>query len=168
MSDIKHNKEQILIIGIGNIGRGDDGLGSKMADFVSGMKLDKVSIEYRYQLQVEDAQLVSEFPIVIFVDASKEKLPGGFSWKPCKPGDHYFYSSHMQSPETVLYLAETLYGKTPEAYTLAIEGKNWDLGESLSKNAEQNFQEALAFFLPLLENKKGISQPIQMKSFANS
>ena len=165
MNVSKHNKGQILVIGIGNIGRGDDGLGWKMADNICEMKWDNVSVEYRYQLQVEDAQLVSEFPMVVFVDASKEKLPGGYSWQPCKPGDHYFYSSHMQSPETVLYLSETLYGKRPGAFILAIEGEKWDIGESLSKIAEQHFKRALSFILPLFKNKEGISQPIQMQSF---
>jgi hydrogenase maturation protease len=168
MSVSKHNKEQLLVIGIGNIGRSDDGLGWKMADIISEMGLEKVSVEYRYQLQVEDAHLVSEFPIVVFVDASKEKLPGGFSWQPCKPGDHYFYSSHLQSPETVLYLADTLFAKKPEAYLLAIEGENWDLGECLSEMAEKYFQKASAFFVPHIKNLQTNTQPIQMQSFAHT
>ena len=151
MSDLKHNKGQILVIGIGNIGRGDDGLGWKMADLINGMKLYNVTVEYRYQLQVEDAQLVSDFRTVIFIDASKAKLPGGYSWKTCKPGDNYFYSSHMQSPETVLYLAKTLFHKTPGSYILAIEGENWDLGERISETAAQHFKSASSFFLPYIK-----------------
>lgn len=166
MSVSKHNKEKILVIGIGNNGRGDDGLGWKMADWVNEMELDHVSVEYRYQLQVEDAHLVSDFPIVVFVDASKEKLPEGFSWKTCKPGDHYFYSSHLQSPETVLYLAETLFGKTPESYTLAIEGEIWDLGEGLSEMAEQNFKKATNLLLHHIRSLQNDSQSIEMQSFA--
>lgn len=166
MSATKHNQPQILIIGIGNIGRGDDGLGWKMADHVSELELKNVSVEYRYQLQVEDAHLISEFPIVVFVDASRQTLPGGYSWQTCSRADHYFYSSHLQSPETVLYLAETLYNKSPESYILAIEGENWDLGEMLSEKAAQHFKEALSFFLNYLNSRKELLHPPNPQSFA--
>lgn len=160
----KHKKQEILIIGIGNTGRSDDGLGWKMADCLDNLALDHVTVVYRYQLQVEDAHLIGEFPTVIFADASKEKLPGGFAWRTCKPADHYFYSSHLQSPETVLYLAETLYNKSPESYTLAIAGENWDLGETLSENASQNFRQALSFLLSRVENNFNNTQPIQLQT----
>lgn len=166
MSASKHKQPKILIIGIGNIGRGDDGLGWKMADYLSELELKNVSVEYRYQLQVEDAHLVSEFPIVVFVDASRQPLPGGYSWQTCSKADHYFYSSHLQSPETVLYLAGTLYNKSPESYILAIEGENWDLGEILSEKAEGHYKEALSFILNYLNSRKGLLHPPRSQSFA--
>ena len=142
MSVSKHKKVQTLVICIGNIGRGDDALGWKIADWLCKLNHENITVEYRYQLQVEDAHLVSEFPLVVFVDATKEVLQEGFSLQPCHAADHYFYSSHLQSPQTVLYLAEKLYGKFPEAFLLQMSGYQWELGEVLSHSASLNLHKA--------------------------
>jgi hypothetical protein len=68
----------------------------------------------------------------------------------------------------VLYLAETLFAKKPEAYLLAIEGENWDLGECLSEMAEKYFREASAFFILQIQSLQNNIQPIQMQSFAHT
>ena len=138
---------KVLIIGIGNSGRGDDGLGWKFTDMLKRYKFDFLDYEYRYQLQVEDTLLVSRYNMVIFADASHEILENGFEAKSCIPANHYFFSSHIQSPETILYLANDLYNKQPAAYTVSISGCHWELKTSLSKEAKKNLQTALTFFL---------------------
>lgn len=146
MNDLKTEKSDILIIGIGNSGRSDDGLGWKFVDIASHTIQNSFDVEYRYQLQVEDADLVSKYNKVIFADASQAATENGFEISPCKKVGHYFFSSHLQSPETILYLAEMLYNKKPEAFTIAIEGKNWELGTLLSREAEKNLKKALEYF----------------------
>ncbi len=146
MKNIKTDKADILLIAIGNSGRRDDGLGWEFADRVSRSCGSLIDCEYRYQLQIEDAVMVSRYDTVIFADASHSELKEGFELQPCIAAHHYFFSSHMQSPETILYLAKELYNKTPEAYTLAITGYNWGLGNTLSKEAEPNLQKAISFF----------------------
>ena len=47
--------EPLLIIGIGNSSRGDDGLGWAFLDTISQMQPLPGQLEYRYQLVVEDA-----------------------------------------------------------------------------------------------------------------
>ncbi|MBK5269785.1 MAG: hydrogenase maturation protease [Bacteroidia bacterium] len=147
MKDLKTDHNRILIIGIGNSGRSDDGLGWKFVETLQHLKYNFLDYEYRYQLQIEDTVLISRYDTVIFVDASHATLKNGFEIKTCAPANHYFYSSHMQSPETILYLANDLYHKYPETYTLAISGNYWDLKTSLSKEAEKNLKSALAFFI---------------------
>lgn len=146
MKNLKTEKGNILLIGIGNSGRRDDGLGWKFTDLASKSGFPSVDVEFRYQLQVEDVLLVCRYEKIIFADASHGHLPGGFELKPCTPAQHYFFSSHMQSPETILYLAKELYNKTPEAFTLAIAGQNWGLGTSISKVAENNLGKAFDYF----------------------
>ncbi len=146
MNYSKADKKGILVIGIGNSGRSDDGLGWRFADMLAALETENVDIEYRYQLQVEDALLVSEYAVVIFADASQETLEKGFAIRPCMPGSNYYFSSHMQSAETVLYLAKELYQTKPKAYTLAIAGYDWELGTSLSKQAQQNLLLAFDHF----------------------
>jgi hydrogenase maturation protease len=155
MSNIKMDKNRILIICIGNIGRSDDGLGWCFADMLLDTILPDITIEYRYQLQVEDALIVSEYPIVIFVDATEEPLENGYSISTCMSSTHYFYSSHIQSPENILYLAETLYHKRPEAIKIAIEGENWELGMELSEKAKKNLQKAFFQFEIFMQTQYG-------------
>ena len=149
-------------MGIGNCGRGDDGLGWQFVESIQQGGNTQFDFEYRYQLQIEDSIIVSEHELVIFVDASHEKLEKGFEIKPCNAVEHYFYSSHMQSPETILYLTGNLFDKYPEAYTIAIEGHYWELKTTISKQAERRLQSALAFFendfLPLFQTR----QPLLM------
>ena len=157
MKELKTNSTRILLIGIGNSGRGDDGLGWQFTELVQQAGKDYIDFEYRYQLQVEDTVVISEYEIVIFADASHAALKEGFEIKSCTAAGHYFYSSHMQSPETILYLANDLYHKFPEAYTIAISGHYWDLKTSLSKEAKKNLQSAFTFFikefLPTIQQK---------------
>jgi len=145
MKDLKI-KSTILLIGIGNSGRGDDGLGWKFVETIDGQGYDFLDYEFRYQLQVEDAALITNYDVVIFVDASHDKLSGGFEFRRCISASHSFFSTHAQAPGAIVHLANNLYNKFPKAYTLAISGRSWELETSLSEEAENNLQAALSFF----------------------
>jgi len=147
MKDIKTDAGKVLLIGIGNCGRGDDGLGWKFTDLVKELGYPWLDVEYRYQLQIEDSALVGKYGTVIFADASHSTLANGFTSKTCHPTNHYFFSSHLQSPETILYLAGELFEKVPLAYVIAIEGHHWALKTGLTAGAEQNLRAAWAFFV---------------------
>jgi hydrogenase maturation protease len=141
--------QKILLIGIGNNCRGDDGLGWKFIELVESMELDFISHEYRYQLQVEDAALISEYDVIYFVDASYEKMDKGFELRSCIAFDEEQVSSHAQSPGAILKLANDLYKKFPEAWILAIGGESWEIQTCLSETAERNLVEATSFFAEL-------------------
>lgn len=147
MKSEKTKHPETLFIGIGNSGRGDDGLGWLFLDYIDRLNQPGIHAEYRYQLQVEDAALVSGFKKVVFIDASQEPHPEGFAIESCEPASEYFFSSHLQSPQTVLYLTETLYDHRPDALLITITGKTWGLGEKLSAEAELNLKMALRLFL---------------------
>ncbi len=146
MSDLNTDIKKILVIGIGNCGRHDDGLGWKFTELIANHGKGKVDTEFRYQLQVEDSVLVSKYDTVIFADASHSKLKQGFEIHRCKPAAHYFYSSHMQTPESILYLAKELYNKIPKSFVVAIKGHIWGLGTTLSRVAEKNLEKAVMSF----------------------
>ncbi|MDZ7651023.1 MAG: hypothetical protein U5K54_29970 [Cytophagales bacterium] len=84
---------RILMIGIGNNGRSDDALGWKFVDEFSDHE-DLFDVEYRYQLQIEDALLITEYKKVIFVDASHKEYDNGYSFYKCEPGPHrsFYYA----------------------------------------------------------------------------
>ncbi len=137
---------ETILFGIGNSGRSDDGLGWAFLDRIQQESEFRGRIEYRYQLQVEDAALISRAERVIFVDSYKGELPGGFQWKPCKPSKDFEFTSHVLPPRAVMYFCENLYGKSPRADVLMIQGSFWGLGIGMSPEAELRLDKALRFF----------------------
>jgi hydrogenase maturation protease len=132
-----------LVFGIGNAGRADDGLGWAFLDRVRRAPGFAAQAEYRYQLQVEDALLASRFACVVFVDASREDLPGGYRWAPCAARPATAFTTHVLSPGAVLHYCRTLYGAAPRAELLALQGYRWDLHNGLSDRAAANLAAAL-------------------------
>lgn len=137
---------KILIIGIGNCGRADDGLGWAFIDKIKDRLPENFDFEYRYQLQIEDAELIGPYASVYFVDADLESYVKGFRLAPCKPNSVHGYSTHELEPGTVVYLSENLYNKKPKAFVLGISGFNFELALGLSKEADANLVKALKFF----------------------
>ena len=134
-----------LLVCIGNIGRGDDGLGWAFADRLQGA--DGVDIVCRYQLQVEDAELISHYPQVWFVDASHQQSPGGFECETLGTEGQFAFTTHSLHPSAVLQLCEQLYQHRPEARLLAISGHAFGLGRVLSDTGRDHLEKALAYFL---------------------
>ena len=59
----------ILLIGFGNPGRLDDGLGPAMTGAIEALGLPGVAVEADYQLTVEDAAELARCKVVVFADA---------------------------------------------------------------------------------------------------
>ncbi|MCE2611700.1 hydrogenase maturation protease [Flavobacteriaceae bacterium D16] len=137
---------KILIIGIGNSGRADDGLGWAFVDEVKDRLPESFDFEYRYQLQIEDAELIGHYARVYFVDADIASYEEGFRLSSCKPNAVHGFTTHELEPGTVAYLAEDLYNNKPEAFILGITGYNFELELGLSEGAKANLLGALKFF----------------------
>lgn len=137
---------KILLVGIGNGGRGDDGLGWKFADNTARKYAAGIDVEYRYQLQVEDAALIGEYDLVIFADASYEQFQHGYMLIPCPPDQQASFTSHALAPGAIVYLANQLFNRYPVVWLMAITGSEWELGAPISEDAERNLTAALQFF----------------------
>ena len=135
-----------LVFGIGNCGRSDDGLGWAFLDRIRNEEGFECPVEYRYQLQVEDAARVASARRVVFVDSYDGELPGGFRWMPCEASEHFEFTSHVLPPRGVLHYCESLYGASPRAEILMIQGHDWGLRNRMSNGALVNLENALAFF----------------------
>jgi hydrogenase maturation protease len=140
------------LLGIGNSGRQDDALGWAFVDAVAASGAFAGETGLRYQLQVEDAELISHYDHVIFVDAFQGELPGGFSCKTCPKAMDVSFSTHELAPETVRYLCEELYDKHPQVDLLLIQGRRFELGLGLTEPAQQNLANAQAFFSAMSGN----------------
>ncbi len=143
----------LLVIGIGNSSRGDDGLGWAFLDAISQMQQLPAQLEYRYQLAVEDAELLTRFPRVLFADACETALSDGFSLEPCLPDAVAQLYTHQQTPGAILFLTQELYGHRPEAWCLRIQGYEWEFDMGLSEKGKENMERALGVFMEWLTAK---------------
>jgi len=131
----------VLVLGIGNPGRRDDGLGPKLAEVIG--EGPGVRSEFRYQLSVEDALAIRDCDAVIFADASRAGEAAA-DLTPIEADAGLTFTTHALAPAAVLSLCRELYGRTPRAWMLAIRGYDWEVGEGLSEGAERNLAAALA------------------------
>ena len=139
--------DNTLIIGIGNNTRQDDGLGWYFLDKLEKAGFNPEDLLYKYQLMVEDAEIIAAYQTVIFVDASKEHSKEGFNIEEIEPAEHVLFSTHEVPPSQILNLSTTIYHKTPKAFVVKIDGYEWDFKIELTKKAEINLQQAFDYFM---------------------
>ncbi len=129
---------RILIIGYGNPGRGDDGLGPAFAARIEALALAEVTVDSDYQLTVDHAPLIAEHDLVIFADAATG-LGAPFRLTQIAQSQPETLGSHQVSPEAALALAGLLFGRAPPGWILAIGGAEFgEVKEGLSPNAHIN------------------------------
>ncbi len=136
-----------LILGWGNPGRQDDGLGPALAGAIGADPPTGVDVETDYQLHVEDAAEVARYSRVLFVDADRVG-PAPYSVRQLEPTDSspISFSTHSVAPEAILALSRDLFDAEPEAWLLGIRGYDFDdFGEGLSDRARNNLAAAVGF-----------------------
>ena len=124
---------RILIIGIGNPLRCDDGIGWTLAQQLSGeFTRDDVRVLATHQLTPEIAELISRAERVLFIDAACSGDPGEVKLRKVAAATPSHRISHELSPEEVVALSEKLYGHVPAAYVLTVAGESFGTGDQLS------------------------------------
>lgn len=143
-----------LILGIGNPGRKDDGLGPVLAQHIQALGMPGVDTDAGYQLNVEDGAAITGYDAVVFVDASRSG-PEPFYFEPVARADEVAFTSHSVSPGAVLTIAKDHFGGAPEAWVLGVRGYSFNFEEGLTSRAEQNVEKALAFVRSWLTERGG-------------
>lgn len=145
--------KRVLLIGYGNPGRLDDGLGPALAEAVAEAGIEDVTVDSNYQLLVEDAARVAEHDVVVFADAD-QSCPDPFELRSVKSGSDPSFS-HIVTPGHVLALARDHFGAEIPGFVLAIRGHEFDdFGERLSERATANLAAAVEFIVPLLRERR--------------
>ena len=117
-----------LIYGIGNAGRQDDGLGWAFIDRVEQIRpRPRARLRRTYQLSLEDADLISRFTRVLFVDATKDPAVESFTLSRPEPKLDFSFTSHAISVPSILATTQQCFEHVPDAYLLAIRGYEWEL-----------------------------------------
>ncbi len=135
-----------LIYGYGNPGRQDDGLGIKFTElfekWLQHEKINNITVDCNYQLNIEDAALIAEYNTVIFVDASVQDDIDRYKLQRITKIE---FTMHAVSPAYVVDICKKIYGKTPNAYILHIKGYEFDFVEELSIQAVNNMLDAFKY-----------------------
>jgi hydrogenase maturation protease len=149
---VRKRPDRILVIGYGNPGRGDDGLGPEFAAAVDHLELRHLDVECAFQLTVEHSLDVADHDVVLFVDAASTG-PAPFTLCRARPQPSWSVSTHRVEPATVLALAVHIFDAQTEGYLLGIRGYEFGgFKDGLSPRAKANLAEALDFLLPVLQH----------------
>jgi hydrogenase maturation protease len=139
--------EKLLFYGIGNLARRDDGLGIRLIEKLENAgPRSGVSYDSNYQLNAEDALVISEYDLVIFVDATKvARGEAPFSICSAHATSEISFSTHAMSVGSILSLCQRICGRIPKAYLLTIPGYDWELKEELTARASENLERTFEF-----------------------
>lgn len=140
----------VLVLGYGNPGRQDDGLGCAAAEAIAALGLAGVRTSAGYQLAIEDAYDASECAAVIFIDASRSGAEP-FSVEAVLPSTELTcFASHDVRPELIIGLCRRVYGRSPDASLIGIRGYAFGFDEGLTGRAQANLESALAYIRSML------------------
>jgi len=146
---------QILIYGYGNPGRQDDGLGidfvNRLEQWSNDLGLKGFEFENNYQLNIEDAEAISDKDLVIFADASEEEIED-FCLTKVDGTTKLAFTTHAASPGYIVKLCNELFNKEPLVLLLHIKGYEWEFTEGISEKAGNNLDKALDYMKKKLQN----------------
>ena len=138
-------RRPLLVYGIGNVGRQDDGVGPLLVDQVAARGVpDGVTLDSGYQLVPEDALLLSTHAVVLFVDASVDaatRHPYGLDV--VTPASGVAFTSHALSPGALLSLCQRLYGARPDAWVLTLPAREFEVNAAPGDEAARCLAQAV-------------------------
>ena len=141
----------LVVFAWGNISRGDDGIGPRIASYLLGLSDPRIDVIEDHQLNIEHVTDIREGTPVLFIDASVA-LTEGFRVERLIPSDDGNFSTHAISPAALLNVyCETMAQPAPEAFLLHIAGRHFGLGDGLSAESEDSVAAAWAFLKDLLD-----------------
>lgn len=137
---------RVLVIGYGNLLRGDDGVGRLAAgQLAERADFPDVEVIAAHQVTVEMSEAVSRAEYVLFVDAAAEGVPGTVRLEDLDPDAAPAAPlSHHVDASAVLRLANELFGRAPTACRLTLTGAEFGYGEQLSAPVSAAFPQLLA------------------------
>lgn len=162
---------RILVIGVGNPLRGDDGLGWRATQQLARMFgaeaeacfLDEnrflspdeaVEILTCQQLTLDLVEPVHVAGRVVFIDASVKGEPGTLTAETVAPETAQNLISHQFDPPTLLAAVKALYGACPEAQLFSITARSFEFVEALSPEVAEKLPELVRQVSELLPTKQ--------------
>jgi len=129
----------VLVLGYGNVLRGDDGAGPAAAEALrKRLPAHTAEVLVAHQLLPEMSQRLSRCQLAIFIDADWNLPAGQVRRKDiaadCDGGRSI---GHQQSPQQLLCMALALYGHAPQAVLFHIGAARFGFEQGLSQQVKQ-------------------------------
>ena len=146
----------LLVLGWGNLSRGDDALGplcvAALREQLPDALREQVEFLEDYQLQIEHALDLLGRQRVLFIDASLS-CAAPFEVTGLQSVRDASFTTHALSPQALLQVYQDVQGAPPPPCTLlAIRGEAFELGEAPSPAALAHLKRAVAWATPWLLN----------------
>lgn len=126
-----------LVIGYGNVSRCDDGVGWYVVERLRRCGLEQTELMTVHQLEVELADTIRQFDVVVFVDAATSDAARAIERRQVQPHYQSHAVAHYLTPADLLALCQTLYHGAPRGLMFSIRGENFDFGETLSPGVRE-------------------------------
>jgi hydrogenase maturation protease len=157
-----------LIIGYGNLMRGDDGIGCQAARALEQHFWNDPNVEVvaAQQLTPEMAEDLAQRDFVLFLDASFGEQPGTIKRITVSPEPGPGGLSHHLTPSLLLTAAEQLYGDAPFAMSITMAGWSFELGQKMSQIANRRMPDLIRLAREAVEahrHKTQVRTPAGMK-----
>lgn len=137
-----------LVIGYGNLDRGDDGVayaivnGLRRALLREPLDEEETGLEhlggrsdtiFLRQLVPEIMETAAAYDQLVFVDAHVGDRDGEIAWRQIVPAFLPSAFTHHLTPATFLALMRALYDRAPAGYLLSVRGHTFDFHRGLSE-----------------------------------
>ncbi len=135
-----------LVIGYGNSLAGDDAIGFYAVQKLVGSELpENVTVKYIHQLMPEHAEEITEYDLVICIDAEASGNYGLLNLRRINTDDilDTGTSSHDYTLESILFLAKKLYDQLPEIYLITVSGKSFLTSDRLTPEVEKRLPDVI-------------------------
>ncbi len=139
--------KSVLLLGYGNVDRQDDGVAWHVLQAVAqsyGFSLPEqpdeplvtisagIDAAFALQLMPEEAELLSAYERVCFIDAHTGRVDQLVNLERLSPEFVNSPFTHHMTPQTCLSLVQSLYGKLPQAVLVSVRGFEFGFSQELS------------------------------------
>lgn len=133
--------------------RGDDQAGWRVADLVEQSGLAGGDVLRVHQLTPELVEIMASAGRTVIVDAGVGRR-SSFRRVKARAG---VALTHYLTAETLVGLAERLYGVAPDVYLLTVPGNSFDLSEKMSDRATRAAQRAARRLILFLRENQSVT-----------
>jgi len=139
--------KNILFLGYGNPDRGDDGAAWHILKMLLSERgifnpdlfdmeivplTSDTDLWFNFQLLPEIADLLVQYKKAVFLDAHKGDIKNDLNFQEVKPAYHNAPFTHHLPPESLLALAESIYGYYPHSWLISVRGYVFDFERKLT------------------------------------
>jgi hydrogenase maturation protease len=140
---VKDRLRKILVVGVGNEYRSDDGVGILIAREIREKHLRSVTVKEESGEGTALMEAWKGFKAVILIDAiSSASKPGTIvtidARKKTVPAKFFHYSTHAFSVAEAIELARVLKTLPPQVFLFGIEGASFHAGVGLSRMVQES------------------------------